>query len=161
MRRISVSLSEDEGWTHWFVSHEPRLHSQLWATQNKQPRLMSPSRPSPALGTCSSVTCTGRLHPTQGRIQTPLSMAHFSHTHRALTALVTAKSWTLASWEQPYQQLPKCKTILPENTTPRHPTSHARTNTSTLGQPRHTAGEMTDITNITSFLQKQKLREIL
>lgn len=83
----------------------------------------------------------GRLHPTQDTqsacVQTPLSMACFSHTYPALTALGTAKSWTLASWEQPSQQLPRCKTILSENTTPRHPTSHARTNNSTLGQLAH------------------------
>lgn len=74
----------------------------------------------------------------------------FSHTYHVLTALGTAKSWTLASWEQPYQQLPGCKTILSENATPRHPTSHARTNNSTLGQSRHTAGGMTGIINITT-----------
>lgn len=115
---------------------------------------MSPSSPSPALGTRSSVTRTERLHSTQDtqpdRVQTPLLMAHFSHTHCALTALGTAKSWTLASWEQPYQQLPRHKTTLSENTTPRHPTSRARTNTSTLGQLRHPAGETTGITNITT-----------
>lgn len=79
MWRVSVSLSEDEGWTHWFVSHEPTLHNQLWATPNKQPRLMSHRSSSPALSTRTGEAPSHTGHSASPRSDTSFNGLLLSH----------------------------------------------------------------------------------